>query len=273
MMVIADSGSTKTTWAFIEDGKLMHTSSGIGINPFFQTEKEIREEGRNVLNGLPVDNLYFYGAGCTPEKSVVVKEALQSILPQTKIEVESDLLGAARSLCGREPGIACIMGTGSNSCFFDGDKIAARVPALGFILGDEGSGAYLGKRLLGDLLKNQLPASLKEELFATYQLTEADIIDKVYRQPFPNRFLASLSPFLAKHKDNSDVRLLIADSFRSFLERNVMQYDYRNLPAHFVGSVAYFYSDILKDVAGHLGIQTGTIVQSPIEGLIHYHSI
>ena len=189
-----------------------------------------------------------------------------------EVEVSTDMLAAARGLCGHQAGIACIMGTGSNSCYYDGEKIVQNVSPLGFILGDEGSGACLGKLLVGDLLKNQLGAELKEEFLSQYNLTPADIIDRVYRKPFPNRFLASLSPFLAQHIDNPGIRNLVLGSFKAFLKRNVMQYDYNNTPVHFIGSVAFYYQEVLSQAAYETGICLGTILKSPMEGLIAYHS-
>ena len=192
-LLIADSGSTKTDWRIIQDGKETHAIATKGMNPFFQTPSEMETELRSsLLPHLPVplfDAIYFYGAGCTPEKSQVVAQTLQQCIKvKDCIEVHSDLLAAARGLCGHQPGIACILGTGSNSCFFDGTAITANVPALGFILGDEGSGANLGKRLVGDLLKNQLDDELKNKFFSQFNTSMAEVIDKVYRQPFPSRY-------------------------------------------------------------------------------------
>lgn len=183
-----------------------------------------------------------------------------------------DLLAAARSVCRRNAGIACIIGTGSNSCFYDGTEIISNVSPLGFILGDEGSGAVLGKLLVGDVLKNQLPVALREEFMQHYNLTTAEIIDRVYRKPFPNRFLAGFSPFLAKHIQLPQVRSIVEGSFRGFFKRNVMQYDYQSHPVHLVGSVAFYYQDILKEIAAEYGVRLGTIVREPMDGLISYHS-
>ena len=222
--------------------------------------------------GKDLTSVHFYGAGCTPAKQPLLKQLLAKVLPAARIDVESDLVGAARALCGMDSGIACILGTGSNSCFYKEGLIADNVSPLGFILGDEGSGAYLGKRLVGDLLKGQLPAALKDEFLQTYHLTPADIIERVYRQPLPNRFLASLSPFIHAHIEMPEVRELVADSFRSFIHRNVMQYDYLEHPIHFVGSVAWHYRDILRHTAQEMSLTVGNIVQSPMAGLIIYHN-
>lgn len=278
MILIADSGSTKTDWCVVERGKPCLRIFTKGINPFFQTETEIAEEiGTALLPGLPsrvFRRVYFYGAGCAfPDKIDMVRRAVESHLQvEEGIEVCSDMLAAARGLCGYEAGIACILGTGSNSCYYDGTAIAANVSPLGFILGDEGSGACLGKLLVGDLLKNQMTPVLKERFFRQFDLQPADIIDRVYRQPFPNRFLAGLSPFLAQNIGEPCVRELVLNSFRAFLRRNVMQYDYRNHKVHFVGSVAYHYREVLAEAAAEAEIALGSIVQSPMEGLINYHT-
>ncbi len=277
MILIADSGSTKTDWCVAQKGEILHRVFTKGMNPFFQTEEEMKEEIRNtLLPQLPeggFDAVYFYGAGCTPEKAEQVRNALSTIPGiRGEILVASDMLGAARGLCGHHAGIACILGTGSNSCHFDGEQITANVSPLGFILGDEGSGAVLGKLFVGSLLKNQMTEGLKEEFLQEYNLTPAEIINRVYRQPFPNRFLASLSPFLAKHLDDKTVHDLVVESFEAFFRRNIMQYDYKNCEVHFIGSVAHYYHSPLEEAAHRLGIRLGRIMQSPMEGLVAYHN-
>ena len=179
----------------------------------------------------------------------------------------------ARALCGREAGIACILGTGSNSCYYDGETIVANVSPLGFILGDEGSGATLGKLFIGSLLKNQLTEGLKETFLDEYKLTPAEIIDRVYRKPFPNRFLATFSPFITKHIEDNSIQSLVKNAFSDFFRRNVMQYDYRTCKVHFCGSIAHFYRDLLIEAANELQLNIGTIAQTPMDGLVAYHSI
>lgn len=277
MILIADSGSTKTDWCMVENGETILRFKTKGINPFFQTEGEIQKEIETGLlpglNGIQPAAIYFYGAGCAfPEKNEMIRRAINRYLPAS-VEVGSDLLAAARALCGNRPGIACILGTGSNSCQYDGKEIVKNISPLGFILGDEGSGAVLGKLLIGDVLKDQLPPALKEQFLAEYGLTPALIMDRVYRQPFPNRFLAGFSPFISAHLDEPAIWELATRSFMAFFTRNVMQYDYLELPVHFVGSVAWHYQIMLKDIAFNLGIRPGTIIQSPMDGLIAYHSM
>ena len=277
MMLIADSGSTKTDWCVILDNTPIKRIGTKGLNPFFQSGEEIQQElTHSLLPQLPegtIDSVYFYGAGCTPEKAPTLRRAIADSLPIVgNIKAYSDMLAAARGLCGREAGIACILGTGSNSCFYDGKEIVNHISPLGFILGDEGSGAVLGKLLVGDILKNQLSPAIKEAFLKQFDLTVPEIIDRVYRQPFPNRFLASLSPFIAQHLEEPGIRQLVLGSFIAFLRRNVMQYDYTQYPAHFIGSVAHCYKEILQEAAQETGIRIGKILQSPMEGLIQYHS-
>ena len=279
MILIADSGSTKTDWCFVENGQPIQQISTKGINPFFQSEEEISNEiATSLLPQLKtnaLDAVYFYGAGCGfPDKIAMVHRAITKHLQiKREVEVNTDMLAVAHGLCQHEAGIACIMGTGSNSCYYDGKQIVSNVSPLGFILGDEGSGAVLGKLLVGDILKNQMTPELKEKFLKQFGLTPADIIDHVYRKPFPNRFLASLSPFLAQNIDEPCIHALVLGSFKSFLKRNVMQYEnFRNSKVHFIGSVAFYYKTILAEAAQEMNIQLGTIIKSPMEGLIKYHS-
>jgi N-acetylglucosamine kinase-like BadF-type ATPase len=276
MKLIADSGSTRTTW-LVSDGILRvgeHSTSG--INPFYQTEEEIGELIEHQL--LPhvlsstIDELFFYGAGCAfDDKKKMVSNALQGGFPTARIEVESDLLGAARGLFGHESGIACILGTGSNSCEFDGSIITKNVSPLGYILGDEGSGAVLGKLFTGDCLKNQLPEWLRDKFMDEYELTPAILLDRVYKKPFPNRFLASFTPFLAHHLEEPAIFNLVYDAFDSFFVRNIAQYNTAELPIGFVGSIAWYFRDVLEIVASEHQLEIAKIVQSPVDGLAHYH--
>lgn len=276
MILIADSGSTKTDWyigSTQTDGRVIQTS---GINPFHQSANEINRVIAQTLipqmgDTTEYTDIFFYGAGCTPEKSGIVSEALSLNFPQARIRVESDLLGAAHALCGHNAGIACILGTGSNSCAYDGEKITANISPLGYILGDEGSGAVLGKRFLGDCMKHQLPNNICQAFFAVYQLTPALILDKVYRQPLANRFLASLPPFIATYRDVPEIHTLLLSCFNDFFCRNVMLYEYTNCPINFVGSIAYYFQQEIKEAACNLNIRIGTILKSPIEGLVNYH--
>lgn len=282
MTIIVDSGATKTDWWVSRDKGDGATIQTEGINPFHQSAEDIQRIIETAL--LPqlqaedqkdkevCENIYFYGAGCTPQKAGIVGEALQTAFPKAQISVESDLLGAARALCGRTPGIACILGTGSNSCAYDGERITANVSPLGFILGDEGSGAVLGKRLVADCLKRQLPDDICQAFLDYCDLSPAEIINRVYRQPLANRFLASFTPFLAAHRERKEIHTLLLMCFEDFFQRNVMQYpSYAQVPVHFTGSIAYYFQQELKEVTQGLGITLGRVLKSPLKGLIDYH--
>ena len=274
--LIADSGATKTDWCLTNGKEILHRYSSKGISPVFQSEEQIVEEIKKhvypVFKKWKFNEIHFYGSGCTTENIPIVKNAIFQSFPLDNIEVYSDLIATAHSLCGNKPGIACILGTGSNSCEWDGTKVINQISPLGFILGDEGSGASMGKKLLGDALKNQLTPGLKEILLEKYELTPSLIIDKVYRQPFPSRFLASLSPFISEHIDDDSIKQIVVNSFNDFLKRNVMQYNYRKNSVNFVGSIAWHYADLLKEAARSNGIETGKILKSPMDGLIEYYS-
>lgn len=276
MILIADSGSTKTHWCAVESGVVVNEIFTDGINPFYQTDMEIiallDTQLIPKLGNADIYNIYFYGAGCSfPEKKIVVSRALVRFFSNSIIEIQSDLLGAARSLFQHEKGIACILGTGSNSCFYDGSEIVQNVSPLGYILGDEGSGAVLGKLLVADCLKNQLPEWIAEKFLDEYELTPATIMENVYKKSFPNRFLAKFTPFILEHIEEPAIFNLVYDSFDAFLVRNVMQYPLEDMLVGFVGSIAHYFRDTLEIVASERGINISEIVQSPMEGLVRYH--
>lgn len=276
MILIADSGATKTDWCIGKnsiDAQIVQTQ---GINPFHQSKEHIslvlEKELTPQLESLEtIAQIHFYGAGCTPEKAIIVKEALQVFFPYADIHIYSDLLGAARALCCKEQGIACILGTGSNSCEYDGEQIISNVSPLGYILGDEGSGAVLGKRLVGDCLKKQLPEMICTSFLEYVGISSAEIIDKVYRQPQANRFLASLTPFLSVHREKPEIHALLLSCFTDFFMRNVMQYNYSSCKVHFTGSIAWHFQEEVKEAAQILNLQTGRFVKNPIHGLMNYH--
>ncbi|NDV55582.1 ATPase [Parabacteroides sp. 52] len=276
MILIADSGSTKTHWCLAEQGVGIRQIVTAGANPYFQTIEEIIEELSVSLfpqiKEERLDAVYFYGAGCAfPEKNQILSQFLSEAL-HAPVEVYSDLMGAARALCGKYPGIACILGTGSNSCLYDGVEIVEHTPALGFILGDEGSGAVLGKQLVSDCLKKQLPEHIIEKFMEQYGLTTETILERVYRQPFPNRFLAVLSGFLLENITEPSLHALVYNGFKAFLQRNVKPYKGSDkYPIHFIGSIAHFYQAVLREAILSEDMLPGIIVQSPIEGLINYH--
>lgn len=277
MILLADGGSTKVDWRLVEGTKEIKQISTKGANPFFRSREDISEEIKKVinpvLNGHTIDSVHFFGAGCaSPEKNKIVRDAIADNIKTSHIEVNSDLVAAAKGLCGTKKGIACILGTGSNSCFYDGEEIVENVSPLGYVLGDEGSGAVLGRLFLGACLKNQLTKGLKEKFLKEFDLTPATILDMVYRQPLANRFLASLSPFLVENIHDKTVYDLVYNAFKDFFVKNVMQYDYKNNDVHFTGSVAYYYKDLVRKVGADLNIKVGIISQSPMEGLIKYYA-
>ena len=279
MILIADSGATKTDWCFgttLHDCQLVHTE---GINPFHLTEEKIKQIlQESLLAQLPfpqeeVKAVFFYGAGCTPEKAGKLSGLLAEVFSYASIQVESDLLGAARALCKHQPGIACILGTGANSCLYDGQRITHNTPPLGYILGDEGSGAVLGKLFLADLLKGLAPKELANEFHEKFRISVNDVMESVYNLPFPNRFLGTIAYFLGDYMDNEYVYNLLTNNLRSFFNRNVCQYDYINYPIRFVGSLAYAYPDILQEVAQEFGVEIDVIEETPMNGLIEFHSM
>lgn len=282
MKLICDSGSTKSAWCLLDGSTPLHYTTQ-GINPFQQTEDTIRailtqELLPQIHDTGSIDEVFFFGAGCTTDKSPIVANAIRtSLTPDAKtIEVQSDMLGAAIALCGNQPGMVSILGTGSNSAYYDGNALVSCIPALGYILGDEGSGAYIGKRLVGDILKCQFSERIREMFLHETNETQASIIQKTYREPMANRFLASLSPFCHRHLEEEEIQAFIRDCFRQFFERNIVpmvkMLDNGANTLSCVGSIAYYYKKEIEDVAGEYGIKIGRILQAPIDGLAEYFS-
>ena len=272
MLLIADSGSTKTTWRLVDQN--ISATTG-GINPFQLSLEAIVQllETEFTLPRSGITKICFYGAGCAfPDKNKIVEDALTSYFGKCEIQVNSDLLAAARSLCGRRQGIACIMGTGSNSCYYNGQEIVQNVSPLGYVLGDEGSGNALGRKLLSDILKKQLPEAICKIFSDTYPVTTGEILDHVYRKSFPNRYLAQYAQFVSANMNYPEMQTLAKNCFREFFSRNVMQYEKsRQLPVHFTGSVAFHFAEIITEVAAEFGLTAGNIVKEPMEGLVKYH--
>lgn len=282
MKIAADSGSTKTAWCLWNNDKAPVYMETQGMNPIMQDADTIRRTLNTGLrpllerNGCPdpgeITDVFFYGAGCLPQHCPSVSCLLREFFTHARVEVQSDLIGAARALCGRQPGIACILGTGSNSCLYDGTTVIAHTPPLGFILGDEGSGAVLGRQMVGSMLKGVWPEELKTAFLQRFSLSPADIIERVYRQPMPNRFLASLTPFLYEHRNHPSVHALLIEQFGLFFRRNIIPYARPELPVHFVGSIASVFLDELQEAARQEGCVTGTILASPIRSIQIYHA-
>lgn len=278
MLLIADSGSTKTDWRLVdEDGQTISYIQSKGINPYFLTEKEIASTIQQEVApkaGL-VDRVLYYGSGCAnPLKANQVKSALLEVFPGPfPPEVFGDMLGAARSLLQDQSGIACILGTGANSCVYDGVDIIDNVPSLGYILADWGSGAVLGKDLISLILRKKMPKEILEDFNLMYQLDLRQILDNLYNKPRANTFLASFTPFMLKHVKDPSCQNIILRNFKQFFEFYVCRYvQYKSgMPVNFVGSIAYYFSDLLEISASELGISIGEIVKNPMEGLIKYH--
>ena len=296
MILIADSGSTKTDWTLLHSPHplmwdVVATFHTQGITPIHQTPDAIRQIlghelmsqlstfprasliNSRVLEGslLSQIDVFFYGSGCTPAHVPMMKQMLGEVFSPQKIEVHSDLTAAARALCQHEAGIACILGTGANSCLYDGNEIVQNTPALGYILGDEGSGSVLGRLFMNAIFKNPKFAAIRDEYLAKEKLTQADIIQKVYREPMANRFLATTSLYISEHLDNPLLSDLVIQNFRQFFRSNIVPYQHPELPVHFVGSMAFNYQEQLSKAAEAEGFHVGNILQSPMEGLVTYH--
>jgi N-acetylglucosamine kinase-like BadF-type ATPase len=276
MKLIADSGSTKTDWALTtgQGGEVVLLKTE-GINPVHQSADVIRGILRSLQVDEPVDAVFFYGSGIRPELKVFMRGLLAERFTEAgDIVAESDLLGAARALCGHGEGIACILGTGANSCLYDGHGIVQNTPALGYILGDEGSGAVIGRNLLNAMYKNALPEALRQTFEQELGLTLADVIRKVYKEPMPNRWLASLSPFIHRHiLQYPQLSQMVVDTLQTFLHRNVLPYNRSDLKVSAVGSIAWYYQTELAHAATLEGMGLGRVTASPLDGLIAYHSV
>ncbi|MCM1033853.1 MAG: ATPase [Odoribacter sp.] len=277
MILIADSGNTKTDWCCIDGLEAVSRFSTSGLNALILPEMEVlsifQTEVAEKVEGMSISRIYFYGAGCIDELvKRKVEDAMKKVFPQATVTVESDLLGAARSLCGDKPGIACIMGTGSNSCLYDGTEIIDNVPSLGYILGDEGSGAVLGKMLLSDVLKGVMPESLSKKFQDRYNMDPINVVRRVYNEPNTSRFLASITPFLLENIEEPAIHRLVLNSFKSFFTRNITRYsNYKNMLINVTGSIGWYFKDVLHEAADAMDCSLGSISRSPMEGLIDYH--
>ena len=283
MILTADSGSTKCHWALVEgkgaseEAKIIETR---GINPVTCSSEQVKEiiaEGLlPQIKATEVEGIYFYGAGCIANApaTLELQRTLQEIFPQaTTIVVATDMLGAAHALCGHDKGIVCILGTGSNSAFYDGEQLAKNVPPLGYILGDEGGGANLGKTFVSNALKGLMPSEIVDLMYEECQTSYAQIIESVYRKPNANRYLASFVPFMARHRDRAEIRRCIDLAFDNFIERNLLQYpDVEKLPINFVGSIAAVFEQELTEALSRHSLTLGKIERSPIGGMVKYHT-
>jgi glucosamine kinase len=274
-ILIADSGFTKTDWRLIKTDGTIEQARTLGINPYYQTVEEMRDVIKTLHDQLPlsIDQIYFYGTGCSSGTNRdKIASILQEYYPSATADVNHDLLAAARSLCGDEPGIACIIGTGTNSCLYDGKKITSNVPSLGWAIADEGGGTYLGKTLVTDYYRKDMPGHLRVIFKDTFGLTKDDFLTNIYQAPMPGRFLSTFAKFIGEHIKDPYMHQLVAQGFETFLVKNVMKYKgFERLPVHFTGSVAYHFGTILRSVAQEKSIYIKHISEHPIAGLTLFH--
>lgn len=274
--LIADSGSTKTEWCLISDGKKKKAATQ-GLSPYFLNGQQISDVLKNELpstfmTNMP-DEVYFYGTGCSNANNAkIVKKAISSVFKNAKVNVDHDLMGAAKSVCGNTKGVACILGTGSNSCYYNGKKIIKNSPGLGYVLGDEGSGAYMGKKVVQYFLYKTFEPDLMDRFSAKYNLTSSEILEAVYKKPLPNRYLSNFVPFLVENRGHYMIENIIEDSLNDFFFNHIYKYSQSwTMPIHFVGSVAYGFKDVLKEMCNSYELQLGTVIKNPMDGLINYH--
>ena len=276
MIIVADSGGSKIDWRLLKRDGTIGQANSAGFNPYYQPIEHLNKIAEETLLPEVKDNvskIFFYGTGVSSEKNVVsIQNVFLKYFPEAKIEVGWDLLAAARALCGREPGIACILGTGSNSCLYNGEKIIDNVANLGWILADEGSGTYLGKQLIFDYFRKEMPESLARQFHARFAWSREEVLEKVYQHEKPGAFLASFAKFIFQHLKEPYCYKLAYQSFSDFFENNVMKYDnYKNLKVHFTGSIGFYFSDVVRQVANDKGITVKNILEGPIAGLTLYH--
>ena len=274
--LIADSGATKAEWSLITNNK-NKTVITQGISPYFLTTSQITEllehELKPKLKNADIAEIHYYGTGCAnPDNAKSVKKALLQVFAGAKIEVNHDLMAAARALCGHEKGIACILGTGSNSCFYNGKKIVKNSPGLGYVLGDEGSGAYLGKKVIQYYLYDTFDEDLRSRFDAAYVTNAAEILENVYKKPLPNRYLASFTNFLAENRGHYMVENIIEDGLNDFFFNHLCKYrEVWTLPVSFAGSVAFGFKDVLQHLCNSYEFELGKVMKNPMQGLVEYH--
>jgi glucosamine kinase len=277
MILIADSGSTKTNWCLVNRDKKKDFFNTEGYNPYYVDSDYIVSSLQNCvsleLSAAVIKEVHFYGAGCVSSKSAVVQLALEKLFHRANVRVELDLLASARALLGNIPGFVAILGTGSNTCLYDGQEVAMNIDSLGFLMGDEGSGADLGKRLLSDYMRGYLPKALEVEFIKTYQLSPDQVMDRIYGQPLANRFCAGFSTFLSSHIKHPYAAELVKDAFCRFFSNLVSRYpDYTEYSFNCIGSVGFAFKDILMEVAADYDMETGRIIKSPIDSLVDFHA-
>lgn len=274
--LIADSGSTKTDWCLLKNNK-PYCFTSQGLSPYFVNEEQmtfiIGSEVLPQIGKNNVNEIYFYGTGCKDKQNARwVKKILQKLFINAIIIIDHDLSGAAKALCGHDKGIACILGTGSNSCYYNGTRIVSNSPGLGYVLGDEGSGAYLGKKVIQHYLYDIFDIDMRARFDARFVTTSSEILNHVYKQPLPNRYLASFAIFLAENRGHYMIENIIEDGLNDFFFTHIIRYkESLKLPVHFTGSVAFGFRDKVSDLCNGYGLQEGNILKSPMEGLVRYH--
>jgi len=277
MIIVADSGSTKTDWALIKEENVEHVQS-VGLNPYFLSREEIAKGIYSALKNVDMDEvegIYFFGAGTSAAANrEKIKSVFSEFFPRVSdVVVDTDLLGAAKALFNDEKGIACILGTGSNSCYFDGERISENVNSLGYLLGDNGSGAVLGLNITRLYLKNKLSNRVAKKFRDEYNLDYRFILDSVYKESAPNRFFARFSPFIINNIAEPEIEEMVKKEFREFVDYFIINYDnYKTLPIRLVGSIAYYYEDILKEVFAEYGLKIDKISKKPIEAMVEYYA-
>ena len=275
-ILIADSGATKTAWRLLENGK-KSTFYTNGISPYYMTKDEIQrliqKEFPKKMRSKSIDEVYYYGTGCkTTSKANIVLRAIKEIYPTSSIHVTHDLMGAAIATCGNKKGIACILGTGSNSCYFNGSRLMANSPGLGYVLGDEASGAYFGKVLVQHFLYKKLDKALEKSFIQVFNTNKEEILHQVYKEPFPNRYLAGFAIFLSMHRGHYIIENIIEDGLREFMGTHLLSYPQaREVPIHFVGSIAFHFKDKIDELCKVYGFHLGKVFQNPFDGLTHFH--
>lgn len=276
LKLIADSGATKTEWRLVGKGSFKSFFT-VGLSPYHMDRIQIRE---TLLKAFPqsllnkeIVSIHYYGTGCkTKANANIVKKALEDLFPDAAVHVTHDLMGAAIATCGNKPGIACILGTGSNSCAFNGKKILLNSPGLGYILGDEGSGAYLGRKVVQHFLYGTFDAPLMKSFKDHFKTDKNEILQKVYKEPFANRYLASFTMFLSMHRGHFIIENIIEDGLRDFFEQHLGSYPQRfTFPIHFVGSIAFYFKDKIAELCHDFGFKLGVVIKQPMDGLVAYH--
>lgn len=278
MILIADSGSTKTEWILCGGDAPTESVFTKGFNPYYQDIEELVSIVNKELSKIDDENvsaIYYYGSGCSTDiKRYAIRDILRlRFTKSTTIEVEHDLLAAARALCGKNAGIACILGTGMNSCKYDGENITENLNSLGFMFADEGSGSHLGKSLLAAYFKDKLPKHIADKFSYKYDISLEEMLSNVYNKSGVGKYLASFSPFILENINEIEVKAIAMRCFEEFFEENIMRYsNYKEMPCNFVGSISFYYKDIISEVAAKYGITLGRILQTPSEGLKEYHT-